>query len=96
MEPDELPWIDSVPVRRARAKRITIGEYEWVPTSSTADGRARFCASFLINHTELVALLVEDRSEIRGVRAGRTSVPPPPRLRLGNRWYLLFIETPQD
>ncbi len=59
MQPEEFTWVDSVPVRPARRKRITIGEYEWVRTAP-ADGQpARLTARFWINSIEIEAILVE-------------------------------------
>jgi hypothetical protein len=68
-----------------------------VVADRTRSGRAaRLTARFLINSVELMAVLVEHRSEPRSVSAGSTGQHLAPRLRIGNRIYLLFIEVPQD
>ena len=93
IEPDELTWIDSVPVRPARGKRVTIGEYEWVRAAPSGGEPAQFRARFWINNTELVAVLVEETT----TRAARGSTdqtlgPCQPRVRMRGRTYLLFVE----
>ncbi len=75
MEPDELTWIDSVPVRPARGKRITIGEYEWVRAAPSANGPGVLTARFWLNSIELMAILIEEATVAQG---GSTEQPPGP------------------
>ncbi len=92
MEPDEMTWVDTVPVRPARTKKITIGEYEWVK-AAPADGElARLTARFWINSTELVAVLLEDTTPGLSGGPGQADAPQA-RVRLGGRSYLLLVET---
>ncbi len=91
MEPDELTWIDSVPVRPARRKRITIGEYEWVRTAPAAGEPARLTARFWINSIEVEAILVEAAT---GGSADQSTDSPQPRVRVGGHSYLLCVMAP--
>ncbi len=59
MEPDEFTWVDSVPVRPARGKRVTISDWEWSVAAPAAREAAVRSARFWINSTELMAILVE-------------------------------------
>ena len=94
MEPDELAWVDSVPVRPARAKQVTIGEHEWLRAVPEDGGPAQLTARFRINNTDLVAILVEERTPPPAAPAAPTTGAPPPRLRLAGRSYRLFVEAP--
>ncbi len=86
MQPDELAWIDSVPAPPARGKQVRIGEHEWTRAPSSA----RLTARFWINSTEVSAVLVEHETP-----DGRsTTQPPQPRVRVGGRSYLLFVQAP--
>lgn len=94
MEPDEFTWIEAVPVRPPRTKRLTFSEFEWSVESPREDGRARLSARFMINSTELVAILVEDTTPAQTGGTNRTNNTSPSRLRVGGRSYRLFIEPP--
>ncbi len=93
MERDELAWIDSVPVRPARGKKITIGEFEW-SEAAPENAPARRTARFWLNSTELLAILVEETTVAHGGSTGQITDAPPPRVRIGGRSYLLFVEAP--
>ncbi len=94
MEPDELAWVDSIPVRASRVKQITVSEFEWL-RAAPEDGRpATLSARFRINSTELVAILVEEGVPLHTERAVPMTGAPPPRLRLAGRSYRLFVEAP--
>lgn len=95
MDPDELSWVDSVPARPARKRRITVGEYEWL-RAAPADGEpVRLTARFWINSTELVAILVEDTTI--GVSGGAGQMRArQARARMGGRTYRLSVEAPAE
>ncbi len=86
-----MTWVDAVPVRPARTKKITIGEFEWVKAAPADGERAGLTARFWINSTELVAVLVEDTAPGHGGGTGQTDAPQA-RVRLGGRSYLLLVE----
>ncbi len=94
MEPDELTWIDSVPVRPARGKRITIGEYEWVRAAPSANGPGVLTARFWLNSIELMAILIEEATVAQGGSTEQPTDPPQPRVRIGGRSYLLSVRAP--
>ena len=94
VEHDETTWVDTVPVRPARTKRITINEFEWTPTAPADDQPARLTAPFMINNAEFVAVLVEDTTPAHAANTGQTTGAPQPRLRLAGRSYLLSVEPP--
>ncbi len=91
MQPDEFTWIDSVPARPARAKRIIISEYEWARAAPAAGEASRLSYRFWINSTEILAILVEETSA-HGSSVDQKSEPTQPRVRIGGRSYLLFVE----
>ncbi len=92
MEPDELTWIDSVPVRPARRKLITVSEYEWARTAAADGEPARLKAHFWINSTELMAVLIEETTVACSGSTKQATGAVQPRVRLGGRSYLLFVE----
>ncbi len=94
MESDELTWVDSVPVRPARRKVITVGEYDWARAAPTDGEPSRLTARFWINSTEIVAVLVENTAAADGGTTKQMIEPPQPRLRVGGRSYLLYVEAP--
>ncbi len=89
-----MSWVDSVPVRPARRKRITVSEFEWVRAAPAGGEAARLTARFWINSTELMAILVEETPVDHGGNAEQTTDPPPPRVRMGGRCYLLSVQAP--
>ena len=93
MEPDDLAWVDTVPVRRARAKRITISDVEWAKAATPAPGQPAIrTATFWINSTEVMAVLIEETTVACDGSTKEATEPGQPRVRLGGRSYLLFVE----
>lgn len=92
MESDELTWVDSVPVRPARRKVITVSEYEWARTTAADGEPARLEVHFWINSTELMAVLIEEPIVACGGSIKHATAPVQPCVRLRGRSYLLVVE----
>ena len=93
MEFDETTWVDTVPARPARQKRVTISEFEWTRTAAAEGEPTRLTACFFLNTTELMAVLLKD------IASGQVDNPEAiaalrPRTRIGGRTYLLTVEAP--
>lgn len=90
----DVIWVDEVPRRRAKAKRVVIGEHEWRQVPGACSRPPCLRASFFVNGTEVVAVLRPVDEPVGGQVESAASWDRAPRLRIRGLTYSLSVQVP--